>query len=139
VERYRSRISGPLLDRIDLHVEVPAPSLRQLKERPREGSREVAARVAEAKRRQLDRLGDGLPLPVNAAMTPADLERWCPLGSAGQRLLDSAYQRLGLSARALGRVRKLARTIADLAGEERIRAAHVGEAIQYRTLDRRTG
>jgi magnesium chelatase family protein len=135
VERYRSRISGPLLDRIDLQVEVPVPSAGELRSPPSERSPDVAARVAEGRRRQEERLA-GRPLPVNAAMEAADLARWCALDAAGQRLADAAFLRLGLSARALSRLLKVARTIADLGGHEAISVAHLAEALQYRCLDR---
>jgi magnesium chelatase family protein len=135
VDRYRSRVSGPLLDRIDLHVEVAVPSLRELRAGEEESSHEVAQRVAAARERQARRFPDHA-LPVNAAMKSADLARCCVLDPAGQRLLDTAFERLGLSARAYARVLKVARTIADLAGCEGIGPAHVAEAIQYRSLDR---
>jgi magnesium chelatase family protein len=137
VERYRARVSGPLLDRIDLQVEVPVPKLRELRQEPGEPSRAVALRVAAARALQQRRFA-GRPLPVNGAMEPSDLRRWCPLDPAGQRLLDLAFERLGLSARALARVLKVARTIADLTAADRIAPAHVAEAIQYRTFDRPT-
>ena len=137
VERYRARVSGPLLDRIDLQVEVPVPALRELRQEPGESSRFVASRVAAARALQQRRFA-GRPLPVNAAMEPADLRRWCRLDAAGQRLLDLAYERLGLSARGLARVLKVSRTIADLAGADGIAAAHAAEAIQYRAFDRPT-
>ena len=136
VERYRSRISGPLLDRIDLHVEVPSVTLDDMRGRRGEGTAEVANRVATARRVQQQRLGSMVP-PVNASMGPGDLERWCRPVPEAQRLLDTAFERLGLSARALTRILKVARTIADLASCECIEAAHVAEAIQYRSLDRR--
>lgn len=136
-ERYRSRVSGPLLDRIDLHVEVPALSLAELRSPPGEGTATVAARVATARERQLARFGRDSRAPVNAALEPAALERHAEPDGAGRRLLDAAFERLGLSARAVHRVLKVARTIADLAGSERVRAPHVAEAIQYRSLDRR--
>ena len=137
IERYRSRISGPLLDRIDLHVEVPAVTLGELRSRPGEDTAAVAARVAEARRRQLERFGPGVASPINAAMGPEALRRHCALDAAAQGLLDAAFDRLGLSARALHRILKVARTIADLAGSDRIAVGHVAEAIQYRALDRR--
>ena len=137
IERYRSRISGPLLDRIDLHVEVPAVTLGELRSRTGEGTAAVAARVAEARRRQLQRFGPGVASPINAAMSPEALRRHCALDAAAQGLLDAAFDRLGLSARALHRILKVARTIADLAASDRIAVGHVAEAIQYRALDRR--
>ncbi len=161
VERYRSRISGPLLDRIDLHVEVSAVELAELDGARGEGSAAVAARVAAARELQGRRFAagpaagagdDGGPRggpprrrhgglaesPVNAVLGPDDLAAACPLDAAGRSLLHTAYERLGLSARAVHRILKVARTIADLAGREDIAARHVAEAIQYRTLDRRT-
>ena len=125
MERYRARVSGPLLDRIDLQVEVPVPTLRELRQDPGEPSLAVAARVAAARLVQQRRFA-GRPLPVNGAMEAADLRRWCPL------------ERLALSARGLARVLKVSRTIADLGGADRIAPTHVAEAIQYRTFDRPT-
>jgi len=137
VERYRGRVSGPLLDRIDLHVEVPAVTLGELRGGSGERSEAVAARVAAAREVQLGRFGRGIPSPVNAVMGPETVHRSCPLDAAAQALLDAAFERLGLSARAVHRVLKVARTLADLAGADRLSAAHVAEAIQYRSLDRR--
>jgi magnesium chelatase family protein len=139
VERYRSRISGPLLDRIDMHVEVPAVTLRELRGQPTERSAAVAGRVREARERQLRRLGRAHPEPINAAMGPEALRVHCQLADEARALLDRAFDRLRLSARALSRILKVARTIADLDGSDAIRSPHVGEAIQYRSLDRRTG
>lgn len=139
IDRYRGRVSGPLLDRIDLHLEVPAVTLSELKGPPGEASAAVAARVARARQRQLRRFGQGGGCPINAAMGPEEVRRHCRLDAAGQALLDAAYQRLGLSARAVNRILKVARSLADLAGAEAVGAPQVAEAIQYRALDRRTG
>ncbi len=137
MERYRSRISGPLLDRIDMHVEVPAVTLDEMRGRSSEKSAAVAARVHAARDIQRRRFADGCGTPINAALEGDDLDRACHLEDAARRLLETAFERLHLSARALQRIRKLARTIADLEGSELLRPAHVAEAIQYRTLDRR--
>jgi magnesium chelatase family protein len=137
VERYRGRVSGPLLDRIDLHVEVPAVTLADLRRGPGEPTAAVAARVAAARARQLGRYGGEGPSPVNATLGPEGLRRHCALDAAGQALLDAAFERLALSARAVHRILKVARTLADLAGCDRLGAAHVAEAVQYRMLDRR--
>jgi magnesium chelatase family protein len=137
VERYRGRISGPLLDRIDLHVEVPAVSLRELRSGPGEPTAAVAERVAASRAVQHERFGAAAGSPVNATMGPEALRRHCAVDPSGRTLLDTAFERLGLSARALDRILKVARTIADLAGSDAIRAAHLAEAIQYRALDRR--
>jgi magnesium chelatase family protein len=137
IERYRGRVSGPLLDRIDLHVEVPAVSLKELRSGPGETTTDVARRVATARALQAERFGPEAPTPNNAAMGPEQLRKFCLLDPAGRSLLDAAFEKLGLSARALDRVLKVARTIADLAGSDAIRAAHLAEAIQYRSLDRR--
>jgi len=139
VERYRARISGPLLDRIDLHVEVPAVRVSELATRSGEGSAAVAGRVRAARERQARRFGPAHPTPCNAALTAGEIEAACPLEPGARALLEAAFERLGLSARAHSRVLKVARTIADLAGAETISAAQVAEAIQYRVLDRRLG
>ncbi len=138
VERYRSRISGPLLDRIDMHVEVPAVSLQELKGPPGEASVDVAKRALAARAVQRQRFGPGCSTPTNAAMNTEDLNRHCVLEPTARKLLDTAFEHLKLSARAVTRILKLARTVADLGGSERIRSQHVAEAIQYRSLDRRT-
>ena len=134
VARYRARISGPLLDRIDMHVEVPRVNVDQLSAPTAEGvetSERARARVEEARARQLERAGK-----PNQALTPTELDRTCPLDDAGRRLIRQALQRLGLSARAYHRVLKVARTIADLAGSDGIETTHLSEAIGYRRLDR---
>ena len=134
VARYRGRISGPLLDRIDMHLEVPRLAAEELSAPTNldaESSALVRQRVEQARRRQLDR--SGLP---NQALGNRELERVCVLDEPGRRLMEQALRKLGLSARAFHRVLKLARSIADLAGLEQIQAAHLSEAIGYRRLDR---
>ena len=136
IARYRARISGPLLDRIDLHVEVPAVPYERLAARaPGEPSAAMRARVAAAREIQASRFADRA-WKANARMSAADIRRHAVLDAEGQRLLGAATVRLGLSARGYGRVLKVARTIADLAGSDTIDCAHVAEAIQYRSLDR---
>jgi magnesium chelatase family protein len=132
VARYQKRISGPLLDRIDIHVEVPRVQYEKLAaERLGESSSAVRARVAAARERQAARFR-GTRLLTNADMGAAEVRTYCPLDGAGQRLLQAAMRQLQLSARAYHRVLKLARTIADLAGAEEIGPAHLAEALQYR-------
>jgi magnesium chelatase family protein len=139
VQRYRSRLSGPLLDRIDLQVTVPAVPWRELSaDRCGEASDVVAARVAGARRRQTERF-DGCGLTCNGEMGPGAIRRWARADSDGKRLLEHASRGLGLSARAYHRILRVARTIADLAREEHISSAHLAEAIAYRTLDREPG
>jgi magnesium chelatase family protein len=137
IERYRARISGPLLDRIDLHLELPALSIHDLRAAPGESTAVAAQRIAAARARQLARFGTASPTPVNAAMTPDDLRRHCRLDPAAQRHLDDAFDKLGLSARALDRILKVARTLADLEDLPNLQSHHLAEAIQYRALDRR--
>lgn len=137
VDRYRARLSGPLLDRIDLQLEVPTVAYRELASTAaREGSAAVAARVATARHEQLARLG-GTGRRTNADMTPADLRRHCALDREGSRLLELAMDRLALSARGINRILKVARTIADLDGSSALLPRHLAEAIAYRTLDGR--
>ncbi len=132
VTRYQKRISGPLLDRIDIHVEVPRVDYAKLTDqRLGEPSEVIRARVEAARERQRARFA-GSDLAANADMRPAELRRHCRLDEAGTTLLKAAMAQLGLSARAYHRVLKLARTIADLAGAEPIQTAHLAEAIQYR-------
>jgi magnesium chelatase family protein len=138
IERYLARVSGPLMDRIDLHVEVPALNPRDLaRHEEAEPSAAIATRVIAARERQLARFGDAPDLFANAHMRPRHIRTHCEIDAAGEGLLRGAVQRLGLSARAYHRVLRIARTIADLAGVEAIAPAHVAEAIQYRSLDRR--
>ncbi|MCS6817522.1 MAG: YifB family Mg chelatase-like AAA ATPase [Blastocatellia bacterium] len=136
IQRYVSKISGPLLDRIDIHVEVPAVRFRELTEdAPSEHSLAIRERVVRARSLQLRRyVADGIY--CNAQMTPRLIRKYCRLEESAQRLLEHAVSRLGLSARAYDRILKVSRTIADLEESERIRSHHVSEAIQYRSLDR---
>jgi len=132
VSRYRGRISGPLMDRIDIHLEVAAvPQEDLLRQQAGEASSLVRARVADAHALQIGRQGK-----CNSRLGTREIERWCRPEPAAEGLLRQAIARLGLSARAYHRVLKLARTIADLARSELIAAVHVAEAIQYRKLDR---
>lgn len=134
VQRYRLRISGPLLDRIDMHVEVPRPPHDSLRPKPddlTETSHTVRTRVEQARARQMQR--GGAP---NAALKNRQIEKVCRLQDADQHLLEQAIERLGLSARVYHRILKIARTIADLAASEDINTAHLTEAISYRRLDR---
>jgi magnesium chelatase family protein len=137
VQRYLSRISGPLLDRIDLHLRVPAVHPGELSgDGAEEPSALVRVRVQLARERQCARFEGQGTIHANAHMGPRELRRFCRLDRASEDLLRSAMSRLGLSARAFHRVLKVARTIADLAGDEDVGVPHLGEAIQYRTLDR---
>lgn len=140
IRRYRSRISGPLLDRIDIHIEVPALKYDEITRRNQnEDSATIALRVQDARRRQLERLAtESSPRRgyCNAQLSPAQIRRYCGVDTAGQELLKAAIERLGISARAYHRILKLARTIADLRAADRIEASDITEAIQYRSLDR---
>lgn len=137
IQSYRSRVSGPLLDRIDIHIEVPAVQYTDLSGAPDgESSHTVRARVNNARQVQLERFSaDGIFR--NAQMNPRLIRRYCRLNDAGQNLLRTAMDRLGLSARAYDRILKVARTIADLSGATDLAAEHVSEAVQYRSLDRK--
>ena len=137
VERYRARVSGPLLDRIDIHLEVPAVAHADLLgPATDEPSAAIRQRVEQARDRQRRRFRDRPGIHANAHMAARDLRRHCRLPEAGERLLRDAVGRLGLSARAYHRILKIARTIADLAGADDLSPMHVSEAIQYRSLDR---
>lgn len=137
VHRYMGRISGPLLDRIDLHIEVTPVAPGELSSAaPGERSAVICERVIRARALQAERFRGIEGLYTNAMMNSAMLRAFCPLDGAAEALLMRAMERLGLSARAYDRILKVARTIADLAGEERIAAPHVAEAINYRSLDR---
>jgi magnesium chelatase family protein len=136
IQRYRSRISGPLLDRIDIHIEVPAVKYRDLTDKSAgEPSTAIRERVNRARDVQLRRFR-GTRFYSNAQMGAREQREYCRVEAAGERLLELAINRLGLSARAYTRILKVARTIADLDGADAIAAHHVSEAIQYRSLDR---
>jgi len=138
IQRYVSKISGPLLDRIDIHVEVPAVQYKELRGgSAAEGSAEIRARVLAARDRQRQRFRKaGDKVYSNAQMTTRQIRVHCELGADAERLLERAMQQQGLTARAHDRILKVARTIADLEGAERLSVPHLAEAIQYRTLDR---
>ena len=136
IHRYFSRISGPLLDRIDMHIEVAPVAIGEINStREEESSATIRQRVISARERQLRRF-EGLGIHSNAMMNSRMLRQFCPLDATTRSLLERAMERLNLSARAYDRIIKVARTIADLEGEEQISAAHISEAITYRTLDR---
>jgi len=132
ITHHRKRISGPLMDRIDIHVEVPRVDYEKLSgDRLGEPSARIRARVEGAREKQRQRFA-GTKLACNADMGPAEVRQFCQVDEAGKSLLRAAMQQLQMSARAYHRILKLARTIADLAGSERIETAHLAEAIQYR-------
>ena len=136
IQRYVSKISGPLLDRIDIHIDVPAVRYKELRGAAAgESSSEICARVVAARQRQLNRFC-GKKIYGNAQLPPRLVRKYCTIDAESEKLLEDAIGRLGLSARAHDRILKVARTIADLGGSECITAKHLAEAIQYRTLDR---
>ncbi len=140
IQRYLSKISGPLLDRIDIHVEVPAVKYQELSGHVKgETSVKIRERIIAARQIQLTRFAERKNIFCNARMTAKDIRAYCKIDSQGEELLKIAITRLGLSARAYDRILKVSRTIADLSGVEDIKAEHVGEAIQYRSLDRFMG
>ena len=136
IQRYVSKISGPLLDRIDIHIDVPAVKYRELRaEQSAESSAAIRARAERARAAQLERFGnDGIY--ANAQMSTRLIRRHCPIDEASEKLLETAITRMGLSARAHDRILKVARTVADLEGSPAISSRHIGEAVQYRSLDR---
>jgi magnesium chelatase family protein len=137
IQNYLGRVSGPLLDRIDLHVEVPAVKFRDISaERTGESSAQIRARVVAARKRQHDRFNGRKNVNCNARMGARELKQFCAIDEATKNLLNQAMTDMNFSARAYDRILKVARTIADLAGSETITGDHVGEAVQYRSLDR---
>lgn len=138
IERYRSKISGPLLDRIDLQVEVPSVAYGDLRrEEPAESSASIRERVLKMREIQRRRFDAYPGVTTNAQMDSAELRKFCRLDSESDKLLEQAMEQLNLSARAHSRILKVARTLADMGGRETLSSDDVMEAIQYRSLDRR--
>lgn len=137
IHKYMGKISGPLFDRIDIHVEVPAVKYNELStKKTGETSQVIRERVINARRIQAKRFEGRKGLYSNADMETKEIKEFCAIDEAGAELLKMAMNKLGLSARAYDRILKVSRTIADLAGTESIRVEHLSEAIQYRSLDR---
>jgi magnesium chelatase family protein len=139
IQRYVSKISGPMMDRIDIHIDVPAVNYKELRgsDSKSESSAQIRERVLRAREVQLNRFAaGGERIYANAQMAPRQIRAYCELGSDSERMLERAMQQQGLSARAHDRILKVARTIADMAASAHIEAKHIAEAIQYRTLDR---
>jgi len=136
IQRYVSKISGPLLDRIDIHIDVPAVNYKELRGGASpEGSEQIRARVVRAREVQLNRFAKER-IYCNAQMSTRQIRAYCDLSSDCEHLLERAINQQGLSARAHDRILKVARTIADLDGSAHIEPKHIAEAIQYRALDR---
>ena len=136
IRRYKSKISGPLLDRIDIHVEVPAVPYKDLMDGAKgESSADIRRRVIASRKIQSDRF-KRTRIYCNAQMNTRQVKKYCQVGEQSSALLEAAINKLGLSARAYNRILKIARTIADLDGTPQIEPDHIAEAIQYRNLDR---
>lgn len=137
MQRYLGKISGPLLDRIDIHIEVtPVPFEKLSDDRKGETSVDIRKRVTAARDIQSKRFSDSETVHYNAQMNVKQIRKHCVLDDASKELLKTAMERLNLSARAYDRILKVSRTIADLEGSEQVNGAHISEAIQYRSLDR---
>ena len=137
IQKYMSKISGPLLDRIDIHIEVPAVKYKELSaEVTGEKSEIIRERVINARAVQLKRFVELDHIFTNGDMGSKEIRKFCKLDSAGEELLKMAMTKIGLSARAYDRILKVSRTIADLENSENIQPQHISEAIQYRSLDR---
>ena len=136
--RYVNRVSGPLLDRLDIHIEVPPVNYDELSgmAAQAESSAAIRERVNRARQIQLERL-EGTDAKCNAQMTPKQTQQFCAMSNEAAALLRSAFERLGLSARAYDKILRVARTVADLDGSRRIEAPHISRAIGFRSLDRR--
>jgi magnesium chelatase family protein len=136
IHRYRAKVSGPLLDRIDIQIALPPVTIRELSlDTEEESSEAIRERVVAARGRQTERFRGGVR--ANGQMTARMVKKYCVVDTAGKALLEQAVERFGLSARAYHRVLKVSRTIADLEGCDAITDAHVAEAIQYRVLDKK--
>jgi len=137
IQKYMARISGPLLDRIDIHIEVPAVKYKEISSNTKgETSTAIRERVIRARKTQSNRFANLKDVFSNGDMGPKEVRQYCILDSACSDLLKMAMSRLGLSARAYDRILKVSRTIADLEASENILPQHISEAIQYRSLDR---
>lgn len=137
IQKYISKISGPLLDRIDIHIQVQSVKYKELSSKTTaEPSSEIRERVVAARNIQNKRFGELKDIYCNADMQSKDIREFCEIDTASEELLKMAITKLGLSARAYDRILKVSRTIADLSGEENISASHISESIQYRSLDR---
>ncbi|MEP6900567.1 MAG: YifB family Mg chelatase-like AAA ATPase, partial [Actinomycetota bacterium] len=138
IQRYVGKISGPLMDRIDIHIDVPAVNFKELRGKGvpvGDSSEKIRARVIKAREIQIERLG-GENVYSNSAMSPAQIRKFCALCAESENLLERAMLKQGLSARAHDRILKVSRTIADLGASENIQPQHISEAINYRSLDR---
>ncbi len=138
IQRYMSKISGPLMDRIDIHIEVPSLRYKELSQKePGEPSEQIQERANRAREVQLERYKGRKRVFCNAHLGPKEIRRYCQIDSVAEELLKTAISKFGLSARAYDRILKVSRTIADLEGSEQIKPEHISEAIQYRSLDRK--
>ncbi len=137
IQRYRSRVSGPLLDRIDLHIEVPAVPFKELTVDTRDESSEAIRKRVQVARTFQSQRYEKEGIRCNAQLRPRQLKKFCKIDEASKRLVELAMERLGLSARAYNRILKVARSIADLEQRNDISSADISEAIQYRSLDRK--
>jgi magnesium chelatase family protein len=139
VHKYLSKISGPLLDRIDIHIEVPSIEFEELNSKAtNESSADIRERVLKAREIMSKRYKDEqVRIQCNSQLSSAQIRKYCKLDSDAENILKLAFERMGLSARGYDRILRVARTIADLSSRENITAEHISEAIQYRTLDRK--